>query len=105
MDTPTARVIRRDASTLATVLDHPYAWRCWWNPYEACSVLGICGGAFCWGSSWLECRRGAAWAVMGGRRRRNSTTFLTPDPGGIGAAGKVCDVRLSRYLAKNHVVG
>jgi hypothetical protein len=23
MDTPTARVIRRDASTLATVLDHP----------------------------------------------------------------------------------
>ena len=37
--------------------------RGWWNPSEACSVIEICGGAFCWGSFWLGCWQAAVWAV------------------------------------------
>ena len=46
--------------------------RGWWNPSEACSVLGLCGGASCWGSSWLGWWQGAAWAAGAVVRRARS---------------------------------
>lgn len=78
------------------------AVRGWWNPSEACGVLVICGGVFCSGSSWLEWWQGVA-RTCAHRASTSTTAILTPDPGGIGAAGRVYDVRLSRYLAKNHI--
>ena len=57
---PTAHRLRR-RSSWKTVR----AFRGRWNPSEACSVLGICGGALRWGSSWPGYWRGAAWAGPG----------------------------------------
>ena len=53
-----------------------------WNHSEACGVLGLCGGALYWRSSWPVCRLDAAgvWPVV-------ATVLLVAQPSSIGRAG------------------